>query len=420
MKLWPDLTHFAGFDWASDHHDVVVVDKAGTVVLEFRFEQSGKGWQEFTSKTKEFPALGVAIETSSGAAVERLVAGDYTVFPINPKKAKCYRERKAPSGVKSDRLDAWSQADALRLDGHTWKALGPQDPLILQLRTICRDEVSFIEQRTALVNQLQAALHEYYPTALEAFDDWTRPSSWAFVEIFPTPKQLVEAGKREWEKFLHAHRLYSPKTAEARLVLFAKATEFSGSEPTTAAKSLLAVALVKVLKTVQAQLELYRAEIEILFAKHPDHDIFSSLPGPGLKVLPRLLGEIGSDRTRFDDAQGLQCYAGTAPVTIRSGKKSRTCIRRGCSDDLRASVHWLSDLSRHKSAWAAAYYDKKKEEGKSHAAALRCLGHRWLKILWKMWQTRTPYDAELHLRNQTKHGSWVIQLLSEGAAAVAT
>ena len=48
--------------------------------------------------------------------------------------------------------------------------------------------------------------------------------------------------------------------------------------------------------------------------------------------------------------------------------------------------------------------------GKTHACALRCLGQRWLKILWKMWHTRRPYDAELHARNQLKHGSWVLQL----------
>ena len=47
---------------------------------------------------------------------------------------------------------------------------------------------------------------------------------------------------------------------------------------------------------------------------------------------------------------------------------------------------------------------------RSHACALRCLGQRWLKILWKMWQTGTTYDEALHMRNQIQHGSWAIQL----------
>jgi hypothetical protein len=105
--------------------------------------------------------------------VEQLLEAGMMVYPINPKSAKAYRERKAPSGVKDDRLDAWSFADALRLDGQDWKALKPEEPLIKELRLLCRDEVSLIEQRTAFIQQLRHALAEYYPVALEAFKDWT-------------------------------------------------------------------------------------------------------------------------------------------------------------------------------------------------------------------------------------------------------
>src|SRR5262249_19528912 len=154
-----------------------------------------------------YPALGVALETSSGPAVERLLQSGVTVFPIHPKSAKAYRERKSPSGVKTDRLDAWSLADSLRTDGHAWRALAPLDPLVQELRLLTRDEVSLIEQRTALINQLKQALNEYYLTALDAFDDWTVPYAWAFVDAFPTPEALVKAGRRRWEKFLHAHKL---------------------------------------------------------------------------------------------------------------------------------------------------------------------------------------------------------------------
>ncbi|MBV9999013.1 MAG: transposase [Verrucomicrobia bacterium] len=119
-----------------------------------------------------------------------------TIFPLNPKAAQRYRERKAPSGTKSDHLDGWSFADAARLDWAHWRPLCRQDPLLDHLRLLCRDEVALIEERTALVNQLIAALHEYYPTALAAFEDWTLPSAWAFLEAFPTPQALARGGKR--------------------------------------------------------------------------------------------------------------------------------------------------------------------------------------------------------------------------------
>ncbi len=419
MKPWSELTHFAGFDWAKEHHDVVVVDKSGGVVAEFSFENTAAGWQQYYDRMRAYPAVAVAIETCQGAAVERLLQGDATVYPVNPKSAERYRDRKGAAGAKSDRGDAWSLADALRLDGHTWRALVPEDPLIQEMRQLCRDEVALIEQRTAFVNQLRQALYEYYPAALEAFDDWTKPYAWAFIEKFPTPQALAKAGRRRWNTFLHTHKLYRPETYEMRMECFARATEFCGTAPTTAAKSLLAVTLAKVLRALEHQLKEYRRKIRALFDQHPDSKLFGSLPGAGDKTIPRLMSEIGSDRARFDNHEALQCYAGSAPVTYQSGQMRKVRIRRACNKHLRYAVHWLSDLSRQKCPWAQTYYQQKRRENKSHACALRCLGQRWLKIIWKMWQTGTPYDAELHQRNQIKHGSWVLHLAGTPQSASA-
>jgi transposase len=409
---WKDRNTFVGFDWASDHHDVVVVDREGRIVEDFRFDDTADGWELLRKKLGAYPPPAVVIETSSGSVVERLLQAGYAVYPVNPKAAQRYRERKAPSGTKTDRLDAWSLADALRLDGHTWRALKPDDPLTVELRLLCRDEIGLIQQRTALICQLRAALGEYYPAVLEAFDDWTMPSAWAFVEAFPTPEVLVKAGRRKREKFLHVHKLYRPETYEKRLELFAQARSFCGSAATTKAKSMLAVAVAGQLRVLQGHLDKFRDRIQELFKQHPDHDVFGSLPGTGEKLAPRLLAELGDDRERFDSPEALQCYAGTAPVSFQSGQIQKVRFRRACQKGLRQTVHLWANLSRIKCPWAEAYYQKKREQGQSHACALRCLGQRWLKILWKMWQNGARYDAELHQRNQLKHGSWVIGVLT--------
>jgi len=410
MKPFAELTHFAGFDWAKNQHQVVVLDRHGQTVAEFRFAHDAAGWQDFRQRLAAFAAVGVAVETCQGAAVEKLLESGATVFPIAPKRAQAYRQRHRPSGDKSDFIDAWSLADALRTDGAGWKPLAPEDALVQQLRLLCRDEVTLIGQRTALINQLQAALHEYYPAALEAFADWTQPFAWAFVAAFPTPAALTAAGKRQWEKFLHVHKLWRPATVDQRLEVFARAAQFGGGTAVTAAKSLLALTLVKLLQALERQLTEYRVRIEKLFAEHPDHELFGSLPGAGPKLAPRLLGEIGADRERFDDANSLQCLAGTAPVRYQSGGYQVVRLRRACSHHLRYAVHLWADLSRGFCPWAQTYYQAHRDRGHSHATALRCLGNRWLKILWKMWQTRTSYDADLHARHQTAHGSWVLQL----------
>jgi len=413
MTAHAELTHFAGFDWAGEHHDIIIVDSQGRLVADFRIEHSADGWRQWREKTRACGKLGVAIETSFGMVVEQLLESGVTVFPVNPKAARRYRERRNPSGTKTDRHDAWALADALRTDGHAWRPLGPKDPIIEELRMLCRDEVALIEERTALVNQLRQALHEYYPAALEAFEDWTAPYAWAFVERFPTAEALLKAGKRQWEKFLHLHKLARPRTYQARLETFAKAGEWHVSSGMVKAKSLLAVARARQLRTLQAQLDEYRRRIEELFASHPDSGLFGSLPGAGPKLAPRLLGEVGGDRALYDDAQGLQCVAGTAPVSYQTGKIKKAYIRRACNRSLRHAMYLFAHQSTTQCTWAKIYYDSLRAKGKSHAQALRCLGQRWIKIIWKMWQTRTPYDAEFHMKNQITHGSWVLQIPSQ-------
>lgn len=396
---WQTHRFYAALDWASDHHDVLVVDGSGAIQDEFRFPHSALGWAEFEKRMQPFAGCPLALETSSGPAVDQLLQRGWSLYPVNPKAAQRYRERKVPSGTKSDRHDTWSLAEALRTDGHAWRILVVQDEATATLRALCRDEIGLIEERTQLVNQLRAALAEYYPVALEAFEDWTSPAAWALIQNFPTPGQLARAGRRRWEKFLHANRLWRPETAPRRLELFAQAEALPASRPVVTAKSLLAQSLVRMLTVLEAQLAEYRRQIQATFAAHPDHDIFGSLPGAGEKLAPRLAAELGSCRDVFPDADSLSCFGGVSPVAYQSGRVNLARIRRACNRVLRATLHLWADCSRKRCEWAKAYYDAKRDGGFTHASALRCLAKRWVSILWRLWHDHCPYDEATHLRN---------------------
>ncbi len=183
-----------------------------------------------------------------------------------------------------------------------------------------------------------------------------------------------------------------------------------------AAKSLLATSLAHLLKVLEAQLEHYRRQIEALFKQHPDSGLFGSLPGAAQTLAPRLLGEIGGDPGRFEDTENLQGVAGTAPVSYQSGQIHRVRVRYQCNKVLRHTVHLWAGCCLRACPWAEIYCKQKREEGKSHACALRCLGQRLLKILWRMIQTRTPYNPDRHAKNQLAHGSWVLHLMSQKKA----
>jgi transposase len=412
---WDRLQWFLGFDWAKDEHEVVVLEPRGRIVLRRTVPNTAEGWDGLREALRDLAGddlavVGIAIETSRGPDVDRLLDLGCTVYPVHPVVSKRLRERKALPGVKDNELDAWALGDGLRTDGHAWRRLRPDSDPTRTLRMLCRDEVALIEQRTALVNQLRAALREYYPAALEAFTDWTMPAAWSFLTRFPTPAKLARAGKRAWEKFLHTHRLARPQTYERRLEVFARAEAFCGHPAVIEAKSVLAVAIAKQLQCLDRQLKGYRKQIEKLYQKHEDHGIYSSLPAMGPTLGPRILVEIGEDRGRFPDAASVQCYGGPAPVSFQSGQMRRVRFRRACNKHLRHALHLWVDQSRRKCVWAGVYYDSKRDQGMTHACALRCLAQRWLKIIWKMWQTRRPYDEALHTRNQVQHGSWLVAL----------
>jgi len=411
VKSFEELTHFAALDYSSDHHDFELLDRQGQHVTSLRFDESAAGWARFSEHIRPFPNVAFAVETSQGWVIERLFQAGVQIYAVPPQKTKSFRERHRSSGASSDAHDAFILADALRTDGQRWRPLQPEDELTQKLRLLTRDEVALIEERTAKVLQLKAALKEYYPAALEAFDDWTSSSAWDLVLTFPTPQHLQQAGRRKHEKFLHTHRLArSTELYETRLKIFARAGEFCGSPAITEAKSLLAVSLVKMLRQLDIQLKEYRKRIEELFNQHPDSGIFGSLPHTGEKLQPRLLSELGTQRELYADASSLQCMGGTAPVTEQSGKSKWIHFRRGCNANLRHAVHlWASQWIMTPS-WGRIYYQHHRDKGRSHADALRRLGHRLLKILWRIWKDRVPYSEAVHQKNQLEHGSWIIQL----------
>jgi hypothetical protein len=204
---------------------------------------------------------------------------------------------------------------------------------------------------------------------------------------------------------------YTLKDAEDAIRRKFADKELNASAGVANAKALLALSLVNVLQSLQKQIDEYRQRIRAAFEQHPDHDIFGSLPGAKDKLAPRLLGEMGSQRDVFPDAQSLSCRAGTSPVSFQSGQLRKARIRWACNDFLRHTVHLWADLSRHTCLWAQTYYATKRKQGHSHASALRCLGKRWLKVLWRMWQARTAYNESIHLQSLQDHGSFVAKLL---------
>ena len=149
----------------------------------------------------------------------------------------------------------------------------------------------------------------------------------------------------------------------------------------------------------------YDQEIERLFLTHPDAALFASLPGAGKRLAPRLLAQWGDDRTRYQDASSVQALAGTAPVAFQSGKFAKVHRRYACNKVLRNAFYQFAWQSTRAEPWALGYYQRKRQEGKTHTVAVRSLANQWVRILFAAWMNRQTYESAIFLAAQQAHGS---------------
>lgn len=401
---------WVGLDWGDTRHAVCVLDEAGKLIESFELPHTAVGLEELVSRLRSCGAIGgVAVEKTRHLVVQKLLEAGLTVYAINPKLSKSWRDGESVSAAKDDLRDAFVLAEGLRQRHERLRELRPDEPLLRELRLLCADECRLIADRTALSNRLKATLKEYYPDALGWFDDWTKPTSWDFVLTFPTAGELARAKSKKIYGFLRSHHIGLHPTWQQRVEGRTQTAPWPSDPATVAAKSLLAISLAKGLRTLEASLEEYRERIGKLFGDQPDSGLFGSLPGAGDKLAPRLLTHFGTDRQRFESSTDLELLSGTVPVLHQSGKSRHVRMRHACRKDFRTALHQFAFLSIGRSAWARAFYDQARRKGQSFALALRNLARKWLRIIYRMWQERRPYKEGRYIAALIRRRSPLVQ-----------
>lgn len=389
---------YAGLDWADDHHDVVVIDDAGRQLASKRVRHTKAGLDELTSFLEGFTGpeqkdqLACVAETNRGLLIAAVLEAGFTVYPVNPKVAD---RRRSASGAKTDHIDAYLLAKLGRAELADLRKLQPDSAIIAELKELTRDQDGLVHMQTRLVNQLTACLKASYPVALELFSKLHQPSTLLFLQAFPTPAAATCASASQIEQVLKqaghptAHKV-APKIYEAL-----HQPHLTADPITTRTKSRLALALIAQLVPLLEQIAAYEKDIQALFLTHADSQIFESLPGAGKRLAPRLLAELGDDRTRYTACTQLQALAGTAPVLYQSGNYQKAHRRHACLKPLRHALYQFARTSRQQEPWANEYYQRKRAEGKSHSVALRALSNVWLRSVYRMWTTHTCYDPAI-------------------------
>lgn len=407
---------WVGIDWADSAHAVCFVEHStGSVLKQFEIQHSQQDFESLVEiLTSSGQIRGIAIETSKNLLVTRLLKESFPIYALNPKVTRAWHNNYKAQASKTDQLDAWILADGLRKNHEQFQPLNLADEETRKLENLCRHEEALIASQTSLILQLKACLKAYFPTILGWFGDWNGPSTPAFLIKYPTPKALANASKRSLTGFLKKRRIgVSKEVWQRRIESRARATDWVVDQAIEEGHSLYAVSLAKQLQSVQASLKIFRKRITELFEAHSDALIFKSLPGAGEKLAPRLLCHFGSDRGRFKNAKGIQQLAGCVPVTDQSGQnrkqrrrgKVKVIFRRRCQKGFRSALHLFAWQSLRQSGWAKSFYDLARGRGQSQALALRNLGAKWIKIIYRMWQEGKTYSEEAYVSQLRKRGS---------------
>jgi len=328
--------------------------------------------------------------------VDALVAAGHPVVPIHPNAVKAARPRYRSSGAKDDRGDAYLLADLLRTDGHRFRALALPSDAIRALRALTRGRDDLVATRVGLANQLRSLLEGFWPGAAAIFADVDSPIALAFLDRYPTPQSAARLGEKRLAAFLAQHR-YSGRRSPAELLARLRAApEGLAGAAEAEARGEMVRALVAVLASLVARIAELSARIRHDLAKMEDGRILMSFPRAGQICAAAILAELGEDRARYLTSDQLAADAGLCPVTYQSGKSRGVGFRWACNRRLRAALTCFADNSRHASAWAARIYTQARARGCRHPHAIRILGRAWLRILWRAWQDREPYDPAKH------------------------
>lgn len=390
-----------GLDWASKKHDVCI-QKSSTATRQFKvIKHSPEDIDDWlcSLRSEVKGPIAIAVELSSGPIVYALQKYSYvTVFPIHAATLARYRQAMFPSGAKDDPSDAELALDLMLKYPEKIKPLKPSSDASRALNLLVEQRRMLVEDKRRAVNRLINALKQYYPLPLTMFSHRGSDLFCEFLLTWPTLKQLKRAREKTIRAFFSKRGGNAVANTDKRIKAINDAMALTEDSSVIEPYSLLSVTLCNQIVLLNKSIKAYDVKIDELFNQMPDADIFASLPGTGPCLAPRLLAAFGEDRSRFTSAQEIQNYAGLSPVTERSGNKEWIHWRWQCSTFIRQTFVEWSAKSVHQSYWAGLYYEKQRAKGKAHQAAVRALAFKWARIVFKCWQTKTPYSEARYLK----------------------
>jgi len=395
---------YIGIDWSQNKHDICFLNHSGAIQAQAVIEHSQVGFMKFENLRLQMGVRPddclIGLETAHNILVDFLWDRGYAqIYVLPPRLVKGSRTRFRSSAARDDPWDAYLIADILRTDQGRLQVWKPDSGLTRHIRTRVRFIHFLTTNIVRMTNRQRAVLQRYYPAAIELFSSLNTLIAQHFILEFPTPQGASKLDLQSFRSFVkekgytHIHKLAAILAKLDAPYAKADPEMISGCQHEAQG---LARLLLEMIQLKRDNLK----ELQTLIDQHPDHEIFASLPGTGVYLQAALISKFGDDRHRFPNPSRVQALAGTSPITVSSGKRKQVRFRKSCDHEFRHIVQQWAKLSLRSSVWANMYYRRVRPQCHSESHAFRCLGNRWLAVLWRLWQDRVPYDETYHLQQR--------------------
>jgi len=398
-----EFAAYIGVDWGNEQHHVSLYEPGrGLEHLVLKHTAQGvHSWLKGLCERFGGRPVALGLETSKGPLIGALYEHLpwCTVYPIHSTTTARLREAFKPSGAKDDRPDAELNLEVVRFHRHQLRPLQLEDEATRVLEGLVQFRRCVVDQRTEVTNRLQATLKEVFPQAWSLVGcRLDTAMALDLLERWPDLAKLKRARPSAIRSFYCAHNVRRPEVIEERIQQIKQAVFLTKDQALLQLAQTKIKLLVGQIRLLQKQVAEVEKQIGTLFASHPEAPLFQDLPGAGKAMAPRLLALFGTDRSKYPEAASVQKYAGVAPVKEASGAQVWIHWRRHVPIFSRQTlVEWAGQTVVY-SQWAKDYYDYYKAQNKTHHVILRALAFKWLRVLWRCWQDRVPYDEPRYMQ----------------------
>lgn len=390
-----------GLDWADDKHDFCLRGISSQEIEYGKFQHTPALIDEWAIGLKDrfnHQPIAICLELKSGPIVSCLLKYDFlTLFFVVPGALAKYRGIFSQSGAKDDPTDAFLQLDYMTKHFSDLREVKLDQANTRTLDQLTHHRKAFVNEKVKVVSRITAGLKAYYPLALDIFNDLDTIVFCDFIERWPNLSKLKGARQATLKTFFKSHRSGRDDLMNRRFELIHTAISLTDDLAIIDPYQQYLLGLVNLLKSHLETIKGYDTKIASIFEQHEDFDIFTSFPGAGPHLAPRLLAAFGSDRSVFSSAEEVQKCSGVAPVVVRSGKKLWVHWRFKCPKFSRQTFVECANQSIRQSFWAKEFYDNCRAKGKSHQATIRALAYKWIRIMYRCWKDHKTYNEATYL-----------------------